>query len=132
MFVFSKGCVRLKNPLKEPSKNAGKVVKRTCRDNGSDVLKKSTSIVPNEKVRGNVWFYGSKQNKSNHPAIFPEQLANDHIISWSNENDVVFDPFMGSGTTGKMALLNNRKFIGIEKVEEYFDIAKDRIEKALN
>lgn len=128
MFVFGKGCIRLKNPLRDPSKNAGKTIRRTCRDNNSDVLKKSTSIVSSEKVRGNIWFFGSKQNKSNHPAIFPEQLANDHIISWSNENDVVFDPFMGSGTTGKMAKLNNRKFIGIEKVPEYFDIAKQRIE----
>ena len=62
-----------------------------------------------------------------HGATFPEQLANDHIISWSNEGDTVLDCFMGSGTTGKMALLNNRKFIGIEKDETYFKIAQDRI-----
>lgn len=59
--------------------------------------------------------------------FFPEQLANDHIITWSNKNDIILDPFMGSGTTGKMALLNDRRFIGIEKVEEYFNIAKNRI-----
>ena len=57
----------------------------------------------------------------------PEKLANDHILSWSNEGDTVLDPFMGSGTTGKMAKLNNRKFIGIELDEGYFNIAKDRI-----
>jgi len=62
-----------------------------------------------------------------HPAIFPEQLAHDHIISWSNEGDTVFDPFMGSGTTGKMAKQLNRNFIGIEKVEKYYKIAKARI-----
>ena len=62
-----------------------------------------------------------------HPAIFPEQLANDHIISWSNEGDTVLDCFMGSGTTGKMALLNNRKFIGIEKDAGYFEVAKQRL-----
>ena len=67
-----------------------------------------------------------------HPAMFPEKLANDHIISWSNENDIVFDPFMGSGTTGKMALLNNRRFIGVEMDENYFKIASDRIHKALS
>ena len=66
-----------------------------------------------------------------HPAIFPEQLANDHIISWSNEGDTVLDPFMGSGTTGKMAVLNSRKFIGIEIDDTYFEIAKERIEKAV-
>ena len=62
-----------------------------------------------------------------HGATFPEQLANDHIISWSNEGDTVLDCFMGSGTTGKMALLNNRKFIGIEKDAGYFEIAKQRL-----
>ena len=71
------------------------------------------------------------QNKTKHPAVFPEQLANDHIISWSNEGDTVFDPFMGSGTTGKMAMLNNRKFIGIELDNTYFEIAKERINKAV-
>ena len=65
-----------------------------------------------------------------HPAQFPEQLANDHIISWSNEGDLIFDPFLGSGTAGKMAILNNRNFIGIEKDEKYFEIAKERIENA--
>jgi site-specific DNA-methyltransferase (adenine-specific) len=68
----------------------------------------------------------SKTNRV-HPAQFPEHLAHDHIISWSNEGDTVLDCFMGSGTTGKMALLNNRKFIGIEKDEKYFEIAKKRI-----
>lgn len=65
-----------------------------------------------------------------HPAPFPEQLANDHIISWSNPGDIVFDPFMGSGTTGKMALLNGRNFIGIELDKEYFAIAENRIRQA--
>ena len=66
--------------------------------------------------------------KSNNPAIFPKKLANDHILSWSNENDLVYDPFMGSGTTAKMALLNNRKFIGSEIAKEYCEIAEKRIE----
>ena len=67
-----------------------------------------------------------------HPAIFPEQLANDHIISWSNEGDVVLDPFMGSGTTAKMAILNNRNFIGFEISDEYCDIARERIAQIVN
>lgn len=70
----------------------------------------------------------SNAERTGHPAQFPEQLVNDHIISWSNENDVILDPFMGSGTVGKMAKLNNRKFIGIELDENYFNIAKERIE----
>ena len=66
-----------------------------------------------------------------HSAPFPEQLANDHIVSWSNEGDTILDPFMGSGTTGKMAVLNNRKFIGIELDDTYFEIAKERINNAV-
>jgi site-specific DNA-methyltransferase (adenine-specific) len=62
-----------------------------------------------------------------HPAMFPEKLANDHIISWSNPGDIVFDPFVGSGTTAKMALLNGRNYIGIDISEEYCEIARKRI-----
>jgi site-specific DNA-methyltransferase (adenine-specific) len=62
-----------------------------------------------------------------HPAVFPEQLANDHIISWSNEGDVVLDPFMGSGTTAKMAIINRRNFIGFEVSKEYCDLANERL-----
>jgi site-specific DNA-methyltransferase (adenine-specific) len=70
----------------------------------------------------------TEQSNSNrrHPAQFPERLANDHIISWSNEGDLVFDPFVGSGTTLKMAKLNNRKSIGVDISEEYCQIAKER------
>jgi site-specific DNA-methyltransferase (adenine-specific) len=88
--------------------------------------------------RFNVWRYANGRDNSSkdrnafkHPAIFPEQLAHDHIISWSNEGDTVLDPFMGSGTTGKMALLNGREFIGIEKDAGYFEIARQRINDAL-
>jgi site-specific DNA-methyltransferase (adenine-specific) len=85
-------------------------------------------------ARFNVWRFANGRDNSSkyreaflHPAIFPEQLANDHIISWSNEGDLVYDPFMGSGTTAKMALINNRKFIGSEISQEYCDIANKRI-----
>jgi site-specific DNA-methyltransferase (adenine-specific) len=84
--------------------------------------------------RFNIWNYpiGGGHSASDkiayeHPAIFPEGLARDHIITWSNEGDTVFDPFMGSGTTGKMALLLNRKFIGVEKVGKYYQISRERI-----
>jgi len=60
--------------------------------------------------------------------MFPEQLANDHIISWSNPNDIVLDPFMGSGTTAKMAILNNRNYIGFELDPTYCGIANKRIQ----
>ena len=82
-------------------------------------------------VRFNIWEIPHiDKARGLHPATFPEKLANDHIISWSNEGDVVLDPFMGSGTTGKMALLNNRNFIGIELDKGYFEIAEKRINEA--
>ena len=84
--------------------------------------------------RTNIWEYAIGKGQSTkddfafkHPAIFPEQLANDHIISWSNEGDIVYDPFMGSGTTAKMAILNGRNWIGSEISEEYCKIIEKRI-----
>jgi len=127
MFVLTKEKQPKRNLLREPSINAGKCVKRTCRDGGKDTLSTSASVVAETKVRGNVWFYGTKKNETGHPAIFPERLAQDHILSWSNPGDLVLDPFIGSGTTGKMALANKRRFIGIEISAEYVDIAKRRI-----
>jgi len=88
----------------------------------------------NTRKMDNVWkidtgyMRGTKDKIAfKHPATFPDILAERHILSWSNECDVVLDPFMGSGTTGKMAKLNNRKFIGIEISSEYLNIAKKRI-----
>lgn len=133
MFVFSSGRPNTFNGIKDKlNVGAGRKVTGTWRDTSGAMVKMSGA---NKKeiskfgLRGNVWSIPTAKGKKSykHPAIFPEQLANDHIISWSNEGDTVFDPFMGSGTTGKMAKINNRKFIGIEKVEEYFKIAQERI-----
>ena len=79
-----------------------------------------------EFSRRNNWWYIPPQ-KGEHPAVFPDKLAGDNIQSWCNDGDIVLDPFMGSGTTGKMALNGNRKFIGIELDEKYFNIAQIRI-----
>ena len=62
-----------------------------------------------------------------HSAVFPEQLVEEIITNFSNENDTVLDPFMGSGTTGVVCKNLNRNFIGIELDKEYFEIAKKRI-----
>ena len=82
--------------------------------------------------RHNVWKICPENSNKNrkHPAVFPEQLAKDHIISWSNECDTVLDCFMGSGTTGVACVNTNRNFIGIEIDDGYFNIAKKRIEEA--
>ena len=85
--------------------------------------------VPDFSPRNNIWKYTTSFNGVKHPAPFPELLAQDHILSWSNEGDVVYDPFMGSGTTAKMAKLNNRNFIGSEISQEYADTANERLSK---
>ena len=102
------------------------------RQDGDNLSNRSArGVVKAMKQKGNIWYLprGARKCKLEvlHPATFPEQLAHDHIISWSNGGDVVFDPFTGSGTTGKMAKLAGRKFIGIEMDETYYNVAKDRI-----
>ena len=138
MFVFSKGAVTTFNPLQIPCKQAGRVASRTCRDSGKDVLRKSFYTTAQTKKRGNVWTYETGKDKSTkdrfafaHPAIFPEGLAADHISSWSNPGDIVLDPFFGSGTTGKMAVLTGRAFIGIELSDQYLSIGRRRIKAAI-
>lgn len=128
MFVLSKGRPKTINRLR--IENKGYYSGNRVRKNGE---KRNDKIVKLSKmaIRQNVWEYNvgnaNKDDKTGHPAVFPEQLANDHILSWSKENDTIFDPFMGSGTTGKMAVKNNRNFIGIEICEEYFEISKKRL-----
>lgn len=73
----------------------------------------------------------SKKITNTHGAVFPEELVHVLIKSFSNEKDMILDPFMGSGTTGKVALLNNRKFTGIELTKEYFEISQKRIQDCL-
>ena len=138
MFILAKGKLKTFNPIKDkPNKHFGVKHHGTYRKGDGttkEVVGKSKGkVVAEYGQRHNVWQINEEKvlNKV-HPAVFPEQLANDHIISWSNENDVVFDPFMGSGTTGKMALMKYRNFIGIEKVPEYFEIAEKRIQDALD
>lgn len=133
MFIFSKGKPKTLNLIRDRKNVRSGIESMSISGISKD------GIIPNRHYksmaeygkRKNIWRYGVGGGKTNHPAVFPEQLALDHIVSWSNEGDIVFDCFMGSGTTGKMAILNNRKFIGVEKVGEYFEIAKNRIEKAL-
>ena len=98
-----------------------------CLSGGENGRKHKVFNINKEKVKSNVWEIAIAQNHTSHPAVFPEKLAIDHIISWSNEGDLVLDPFMGSGTTGIACKKLNRNFIGIEKVEEYFNIAVERL-----
>jgi DNA modification methylase len=134
MFILSKGkpktmnfIVDHKNITAGAKRRKDKVINKGANEKYVD--KWITS--PEYSRRSNIWKYGTSGNGTKHPAIFPEQLANDHIISWSNEGDTVLDCFLGSGTTGKMAVQLNRNFIGMEISSEYLDIAKKRINDAL-
>ena len=126
MFVVSKGMPKTFNPLQQPCKYAGRVAKRTCRDNGSDVLRASSNVVALTRKRDNIWEYGTKHNDTGHPAVFPLELATDHILSWSNPGDTVLDPFFGSGTTGVACQQLGRNFLGFEISSEYCAIARSR------
>ena len=139
MFIFSKGKPKTFNPLKEKKAYMDRRIKihmRREKDNTEDTGKPGTSMM---KIRGNVWYYptGGGHNTSDkiayeHPATFPEDLARDHILSWSNEGDLVLDPFAGSGTTLKMAKLLRRNYLGIEISEKYIEIINKRLDKYNN
>lgn len=141
MFVFSKGKPKTANLICDKENkcygntNWGKNTDR--QKDGSLLEKKNIKEVPKFSPRNNIWKYtvggGIAQKDKiayNHPATFPEQLALDHILSWSNEGDVVMDPMCGSGTVCKQALLSNRKFIGIDISDKYInEICIPRLQK---
>ncbi len=135
MFVLSKGAPKSFNPIKDrPNKQAGKPLSGTIRqaDGSMRSVSNRGRAIAKLGQRFNVWdvFSVRGEETKSHPATFPEALARDHILSWSNPGDVVLDPFLGSGTTGKMAVLEGRRFIGIERDLDYFAIAERRITEA--
>lgn len=135
MLVLSKGKPSRWNPIMVPCATAGTKRQRggsKQREAGyAERRREESTTVAELKQAANVFAYDvGKNDKTAHNAPFPEQLAADHIASWSNPGDVVLDPFLGSGTTGKMAILADRDFIGIEISNEYLNIARKRIEDA--
>jgi site-specific DNA-methyltransferase (adenine-specific) len=132
MFVLSKGKIKTVNLIKDvPAKMKGKVVKGARKHANGDRDVVPDFVVGDNKKRDNVWFINVGTRNYNHPAIFPEELANDHILSWSNIDDLVYDPMMGSGTVAKMAIVNHRKFIGSEISKEYCEEANKRIQSLI-
>jgi DNA modification methylase len=128
MFVFSKGKPKTFNPILVDCKLGGKEYNSTCKNMGGENGRtKKNFILNNKRNRNNIWEIAIAQNKNSHPAVFPEKLAEDHILSWSNEGDTILDPMAGSGTTLKMAKKNNRNYIGIEIAQEYVDIINKRL-----
>lgn len=135
MFVFSKGNVKTHNPIKIDCLHAGLKLNGTTYKNyskGDQKRGKMAKPVKNQKIKGNIWEYvvGKKkedQFSKGHPAPFPCDLARDHIISWTNKNDIVLDPMCGSGTSCVVAKELERKYIGIDISDEYCDLALKRL-----
>jgi site-specific DNA-methyltransferase (adenine-specific) len=126
MFVFSKGAIKTFNPI-EDRKNVAKPHKNTTNGGLVDGKGKQRAVITKEYGRRtNIWQINQQQN-SDHPAPFPDHLAESHVISWTNEGDVVLDPFMGSATTAVACHKYKRHFIGFELNKEYYDKAVKRI-----
>lgn len=133
MFVFSKGKIKTSNLIRDVQSDYDKqtysVGSRMNQKgiNANRVRKKS----PKSSKRTNVWYYNigfqNNDDRTEHPAVFPEKLAEDHILSWSNPGEIVYDPFAGSGTTAKMSVRNNRYYIASEPSREYCDIIEQRL-----
>lgn len=121
MFVFSKGAPQANLICDKPNKWAGH----------KDFAGRLKKPVPDFSPRNNIWKYTTSFNGVKHPAPFPERLVADHVETWTQPGELVYDPFMGSGTTAKMALILGRSFIGSEISKEYADIANARIEGLL-
>jgi DNA modification methylase len=141
MFVFSKGQPKSVNLIRDrQNKWGGMTSFGTQSERLADgTLKKRNKIFVAEiGIRFNIWNYATGKGQStldeiafDHPAIFPEKLAADHIKSWSNKGDLVLDPMCGSGTTCKMAQRLGRDFIGIDVCEDYCNIARERTKQTL-
>ena len=137
MFVWSKGKPKTYNIQRQPTdprwrNKDNKSSSQRNQDGTTTKLKYETG--KKDRKMDNVWRLNTGYMKSTpdkiayqHSAIFPDELARRHILSWSNEGDIVFDPFMGSGTTAKMSILNNRNWIGSEISSEYCEIIEERI-----
>ena len=137
MFVLSKGKPKTFNAIKEKTQGYKPSKSSTTRNANGETVALKSKQGKNERSLFNIWQFGCGYNKTTndkiafkHPAMFPENLAEKHIISWSNEGDLVYDCFMGSGTTAKMSILNNRNWIGSELSSEYCNIIEERIKKA--
>ena len=134
MFILSKGMPNVINLISDKKNRNPGGTGGTFRQIDGSLKKGYGHKIKEYGIRPNVWIYDTGLHKSTkdriayeHPAIFPEKLAGDHIKSWSNKGDLVLDPMCGSGTTCKMAKLLNRNYLGIEISPEYCKIAEERL-----
>jgi len=134
MFCLSKGRPKTFNPIMEKCKRAGCLQQwgrtiNTEERTAKYLREDDVQMTRETKIHGNVFTYGIGGEKTGHPAVFPEKLAADQINSWSNEGDIVFDPFMGSGTTAYVARALGRHYLGFEISDKYMEIINSRMER---
>lgn len=133
IFIFSNGKPKTFNPIMKENKTKGKTVNWSSPEVSANAARRSRfekTKTAEKSQHGNIFEYVLAEDKiGKHPAPFPSKLARDHILSWSNEGDIVLDPFSGSGTTAKMAKHNGRRYVGIEINPEYCEIAEKRLEQ---
>ena len=135
MFVLAKGRPKTFNPIMQKTVRSG--VEMLVANKGADgVNRKVPAVLNKEKVRANIWEYavglGGTTNDRfafEHPAMFPEALARDHILSWSNAGDLVYDPMCGAGTTLKMAASLDRRYLGTDVSAKYAELSEKRVSR---
>lgn len=87
--------------------------------------------LPKMRNKRDVWLLRSQPYKGAHFAVMPEKLVEPCVLAGTVPDDLVLDPFCGSGTVGVVALRHGRRFIGIDLQEKYLPLAKERIEKSI-
>jgi len=139
MFVFSKGKPKTFNPILIECKHGGEEYKfdqPQCDTNSAKRYSDTKRKVKSTKQNFNIWFYSiggmNKRMKTEHPAVFPEKLVQDHLTSWSNKGDVVLDPFAGSGTVGKIAKQMDRNYVLIEKESKYVELIRTKLNTVIS
>jgi site-specific DNA-methyltransferase (adenine-specific) len=133
-FILSKGKPKTVNIIMDkPNAWAGHKswgnARARKKDGSLEITDDKTKEIKEFGARTNIWrirnsggFGQSQKRAYEHPATMPEQLAHDHIISWSNKGDLVIDPFMGSGTTARECIKTGRNYIGFEIDKTYWEL----------
>lgn len=136
-FILSKGKPKTVNIIMDkPNAWAGHKswgnARARKKDGTLETTDDKTKEIKEFGARTNIWkiknsggFGQSNKKAYEHPATMPEQLAHDHIITWTNPGDIVMDPFMGSGTTARMSIVTERKYIGFEIDPTYYQLCTE-------
>lgn len=138
VYIFSKGTPKTINILKDrKNKTAGASVRYGTRKKDGSRRYGNLKITPDLGYRTNAWYikqcvqpHASNKFIHEHPALMPEPLAQDLVLSFSNPMELVLDPFAGAGTTARAAILSGRQYVGFEVHKPYYELAMKNIDDA--